>query len=66
MYVQNVRDRVEGIKVALYQHDEEMAHAKEDQLYEEVLRHYAAHPVAGQLAREALKSKQITFGRWCA
>lgn len=48
--------------------DDETAHMDEDDLHVEVLEAIAAgecaDPVA--LAREALKSREIDFARWCA
>ena len=48
--------------------DPEAAHSREDDLYESVLRAIAdglaTDPVA--MAKEALKTKDIEFPRWCA
>lgn len=47
--------------------DDEAAHSHEDDLYVEVLQAVAAgHPDAAVLASEALKTRDIDFGRWCA
>lgn len=63
----------EGIRGWVYEisqiaGDDEAAHSEEDRLYEEVLRWvagFAPEPFC-DLAREALKTKQIAFERWCA
>lgn len=47
--------------------DDEKAHAAEDQLWEDTLFAIAMgaeNPV--KLAKEALKTRQIKFSRWCA
>ncbi len=48
--------------------DPEMAHSREDDLWETVLRLISKkNPInAGLLAKEALKTKDISFPRWCA
>lgn len=47
--------------------DDEAAHSYEDDLHVEVLQAVAAgHPDAAVLAFEALKTRDIDFGRWCA
>lgn len=47
--------------------DFEMAHEMEDDLYKDVLKEVVAgNPEAQLMAREALKTKQIDFARYCA
>ncbi len=47
--------------------DSEKAHALEDKLYRDVLAEVAkTETYCGELARAALKSKELEFGRWCA
>ena len=49
--------------------DNEAAHVEEDNLYEEVLRAIVAHSrygYASDLARAALRTKEIGFERWYA
>lgn len=47
--------------------DYERAHSKEDELHVYVLREIAnGHPDSFALAREALKSCEIEFSRYCA
>ncbi len=60
--VEEVKERVRQIK--LMQKDYESAHAYEDQLYSDVLRQHARDGCA--LAKEALKTKKLTFPRYCA
>lgn len=44
--------------------DDERAHCEEDELYLQVLRHHAVQGCP--LAKEALKTQDIVFARWCA
>lgn len=61
----DVRARVQHI--ADISADDESAHGAEDRLHVDVLRAVAAgHPDAAALAREALKTDDIDFARWCA
>lgn len=47
--------------------DDEAAHGNEDDLHRSVLRAIAeGSPVAQELAKEALKTLDIDFSRWCA
>lgn len=47
--------------------DPELAHSNEDSLYWSVLDAVAnGNPNAIDMAKEALKSKEIEFARWCA
>ena len=66
MTVADVKTRVRAIKKMA--HDDESAHSSEDQLREDVLRAIADGTATDskQLAREALKTSDIKFARWCA
>lgn len=47
--------------------DSEEAHRLEDRLYVDVLSEIAkAQNDQGELARAALRSRELQFGRWCA
>ena len=47
--------------------DPKLAHSNEDSLYWSVLDAVAnGNPNAVEMAKEALKSKEIEFARWCA
>jgi hypothetical protein len=47
--------------------DAEKAHALEDELYRDVLTEIAKHENdAGELARAALRSRELNFSRWTA
>ena len=50
--------------------DDEAAHTKEDQLYYEILKLIAEGALSGEdavlCAKEALKTVEIDFARWCA
>lgn len=62
-----IEDRVDAI--AQEAHDPEAAHGDEDDLYEEVLtwiRDHSSDDAARRLAREALRTKELDFSRWCA
>lgn len=65
MTVQDVLQRVKDI--AAKADDDEVAHSDEDDLHQDVLRAISdgAEDAAG-LAKAALKTKQISFARWCA
>jgi hypothetical protein len=64
MNVKEIRARVETIREAAWG-DEEEAHFLEDDLWESVLHHIALDGRnASTLAKEALKTKDIEFGRW--
>ncbi len=54
--------------IAKASNDEETAHAMEDALWESVLEHIAlvSDGRSGDLAAEALKTREIKFPRWCA
>ena len=43
--------------------DDEVAHGKEDSLWEEVLEELSKD---SELAKEALKTRELKFQRWCA
>ncbi len=60
--VETIRERVELIRAQA--DDDERAHSAEDQLHQDVLRHFAE--AGNSLAAEALKSLDIDFARWCA
>lgn len=65
MTVDEVREAV--ALIATMTHDDEAAHSNEDTLWENVLRAIAdgvPHPEA--LAKEALKTVNLDFSRWCA
>jgi hypothetical protein len=62
----DVVERVALIRQA--QDDDEMAHSMEDALYEDILRAIAAGTAenVAEMAKEALKTKDVAFARWCA
>lgn len=64
MTLTEVRRRVAEIRKVST--DSEVAHGKEDALYEDVLRHIAKHaePDIAALAEEALKVAAMKFRRW--
>ena len=65
MTTEEVKKRVTAINKIAW--DDEAAHSQEDRLYADVLRYLAAGlGEAAELAREALKTEEIAFGRWCA
>lgn len=66
MTVREVKDRVGRIKVA--QGDPEVAHSEEDALYSDLLAAIAHGRCIepARCAEEALKTKRLTFARWCA
>lgn len=54
-------------KAALEAPDHELLHGQEDELHQRVLHAIAkGHPQAVELAKAALKTKQIKFNRWYA
>lgn len=60
MTVKEVKARIEEIiKVS---EDDERAHGLEDQLWEQVLEELSA---TNPIAEEALKTRRISFARWC-
>ncbi len=63
MDIAEVRSRIRSIKAS--KGDNEVAHSKQDELYEDVLR-AIARGADRALAREALKVQKIEFERWCA
>lgn len=64
--VEEVRAAVEEIRRLA--DDDEAAHSAEDALHQNVLASIAQHDPANaaSLAREALKTQDIEFARWCA
>jgi len=52
------------------QHDDERAHIEEDKLYHHILIAIAEKRLsldeAAEICKEALKTKDIDFSRWCA
>lgn len=62
--VADVKERIEEIRRAARDDDDEAAHAREDELHQDVLRHFAG--LGHELAAEALKTCDIEFERWCA
>lgn len=63
--VEAVRRRV--AEIASLSADDEVAHAKEDDLFADVLRAVAVgHPQSAELAGEALKSLHLDFSRYCS
>ena len=59
-----VRIRVQDIQAI--SGDDESAHSAEDELYRDVLRYYANGGTDPELAKEALKTLDLEFERWCA
>ena len=67
MTLDEVRTRVDEIRAVAS--DDESAHSKEDDLYEDVLRAVMeddCEPSASDLAATALTTKAINFARWTA
>lgn len=65
MNVQEIKDEVEAIRADAS--DDERAHGNEDVLHQRVLRAIAdGADNAPELAREALRTLDIDFSRWCA
>jgi len=65
MTVEEVRIIIEAIKA--HAGDDEVQHSGEDALHQEVLEAIASGaPNAVELAAEALKTRDISFARWCA
>lgn len=67
MTVAEVRKRIKEIKRLVAEHDDEVAHGKEDDLRDEVLRAiaYGGAANAGALVRAVLKTGEIKFARHC-
>lgn len=62
--VQDVRQQVDEIRVN--RRDDEKAHSMEDRLHADVLRAVVrGEPEAKEMARVALTTNRINFGRWC-
>ncbi len=54
-------------KIEFCKLDDETAHSYEDSLHKSVLQAISkGHPESRELAREALKTLDIEFCRWCA
>lgn len=54
-------------EIETLQFDDEVAHGREDDLYEDVLEAIAkGDPNAKELAEAVLKTKELKFSRWCA
>lgn len=69
MDLKQIQARVEEIRQVMEKdNDDEYAHSCEDALHQDVLQHIAdkAPEPWASLAREALKTDQIKFERWCA
>jgi hypothetical protein len=66
MTADDVRKRVDAIRELAG--DDERAHAEEDRLWADVLTAIAERRclLPAAVAREALKTKEIDFRRWCA
>lgn len=65
MNLKEVKKTVNDIKESVV--DFEVAHELEDDLYEAVLKEVVSgNPESKEMAREALKTKQIDFARYCA
>jgi hypothetical protein len=65
MNLQDVKNNV--LKIYEMKGDDESAHSEEDNLHQEVLRQVAnGNPEAKEMAKEALKTLEIDFCRWCA
>lgn len=67
MTLDEARRRLDDIREAAYEMDDEAAHSVEDALRRDVLRAIAnGSPAAAELARIALESESLDFARWCA
>lgn len=67
MTEQEVRDRVEAVRAAGVEGDDEYAHSLEDGLHQDVLLAIAnGAPNAPEISRTALETLAIDFARWCA
>lgn len=65
--VEGVRARVAKVKESAEAGDDEMAHAKQDELYLDVLFAVSMHvPESADLAAAALACSRMKFERWCA
>lgn len=59
--VKNEVARIEAMK-----DDDELAHSSEDDLHQAVLHQIAlGHPQSAEMAKEALRTRNIYFARWC-
>lgn len=66
MTIDYVLKYVEAIRRHAVALDDGRAHAREDDLYEAVLRAIAnGDPNSQALAQAALKTKELKFSRWC-
>jgi hypothetical protein len=55
------------IPIAMSQHDDEVAHAREDALREHALRCFmGAHPDAHEIGAIAISTSKLRFARWCS
>lgn len=64
--LQAIENKLDEIRIAAAQTDDELAHALEDNLWLAVLKDTAAgNPLAMELAKKALESERLTFARWC-
>jgi hypothetical protein len=69
MDIEEVKRRIEEVERFSSVHDDEVAHSKEDDLHQAVLRHIADHCSdleCRELAIAALKTIDLKFSRWCA
>jgi len=69
MTLEEVKAELITIEIAAYRKDNEVAHDREDELHQEVLRHIATHckdEECKNLASKALESLDIEFTRWYA
>lgn len=65
MKVNEVKERIEGIKEVVY--DDETAHILEDNLYHDFVEYVAQEKgKAARIARLILTTDKIEFCRWCA
>lgn len=67
MTVDEARRRLDDIREAAYEMDDELAHDRESALRRDVLQAIAdGSSDAVELARIALESESLNFARWCA
>lgn len=65
MELSEVESRIEGIRAVAG--DDEVAHSREDELRDDVLKAIAEGASnAAELAGAALSTRDIEFARWCA
>jgi hypothetical protein len=64
MTVEIIRERLDQIRRAAVEHNDEKAHNLEDVLHQDVLRYFAA--TGNRVAQTALESLDIDFARCCA